>query len=146
LKAQALTSVTRDIRPANRPTRVDFTLLGGPRAAVHARQNLAAWNGFLSPEGEALVSLLLTELVTNAVRHGGAGRGERVDVTLDSSGDGLRVAVTDPGAGFDWRGREAGRALAEGGYGLLLVDQMATAWGIERRTGSTTVWFELAAG
>jgi len=49
----------------------------------------------------------------------------------------------DPGAGFDWNGRESDDPLEPGGYGLLLVDRMSSRWGIDRSPGSTTVWFEL---
>ena len=87
--------------------------------------------------------LLLTELVTNAVRHGCAGDGLPVDVVVARSSDSLSVAVTDPGAGFEWRRPEMSCVPAESGYGLLLVDQMATRWGIERGESVTTVWFEL---
>ena len=91
------------------------------------------------------VLLLLTELVTNAVRHGGASAGRSVGVTVFRSADLVRVAVTDPGAGFDWRGRESEDPMAPGGYGLFLVEQTATRWGIERGSDSTTVWFEIDA-
>lgn len=87
--------------------------------------------------------LLLTELVTNAVRHGGAVDGLPVEVVVARSSYGLSVAVTDPGAGFEWRRRERSCVPAESGYGLLLVDQIAARWGIERGESFTTVWFEL---
>jgi anti-sigma regulatory factor (Ser/Thr protein kinase) len=95
-----------------------------------------------SVRAEAL--MLITELVTNAVRHGGARNGPPVDVEVALSPSLVRIAVTDPGAGFEWRRPETTPEPAESGYGLLLVDRMAHRWGIERREGSTTVWFELS--
>jgi anti-sigma regulatory factor (Ser/Thr protein kinase) len=89
--------------------------------------------------------LLLTELVTNAVRHGGANGGLPLEVVVARSPRGLRVGVTDPGAGFDWREPESTSSAEESGYGLLLVDRMAHRWGIERGDDSTTVWFELSS-
>jgi anti-sigma regulatory factor (Ser/Thr protein kinase) len=88
--------------------------------------------------------LLLTELVTNAVRHGGACNGRAVGVAVVRSSRGLTVAVSGPGAGFEWRRPEAASFPETRGYGLVLVDRLAHRWGIERGDESTTVWFELS--
>ena len=50
--------------------------------------------------------------------------------------------MTNPGAGFEWNGRESDDPLEPGGYGLLLVDRMSSRWGIDRapappRSGSS---------
>jgi anti-sigma regulatory factor (Ser/Thr protein kinase) len=120
-----------------------FSLPGGPQTAAEARERVAADERVAGPIGNVLL-LLLTELVTNAVRHGGANEGKPVEVGLALSTEGAMVAVTDPGRGFDWRGRAEGRPRDGGGYGLVLVDRMARRWGIQRDEDSTTVWFELA--
>jgi anti-sigma regulatory factor (Ser/Thr protein kinase) len=125
-------------------TLIELKLPGGPQAAGRAREEVAAGNGMVPASVRDDVLLLLTELVTNAVRHGGAVDGLPVEVAVARSPHGLRVAVTDPGAGFEWPGRKAGTAPGENGYGLLLVDRMARRWGIERGESSTTVWFELS--
>lgn len=131
------------VAPAvERSVRLEFRLRGGPRAAADAREQLAAWVGPLSGSSEAAAALLLTELVTNAVRHGRVGYGEEVRVTVDRSGDRLRVAVTDPGPGFGLPPSAANQS-GEGGYGLVLVDRLTPRWGFERGPKSTTVWFEL---
>ena len=131
--------------PPDAATRGGFRLRGGPDAAANARERLAALGEPLSPPMEAKVSLLLTELVTNAVRHGGARNGEPVTVTVEHWPGLLRVAVSDPGPGFRWRPPEPRRPPEEGGYGLVLVDRMARRWGVEPGADSTTVWFELSA-
>jgi signal transduction histidine kinase len=125
-------------------TRVEFTLRGGPLAAAQAREHVAAGNGVIPRSVRAGALLLLTELVTNAVRHGGAGDGLPVEVAVTRSPRGVRVVVSDPGAGFEWRGRETAAAREGSGYGLLLVDRMASRWGIVRGESSTIVWFELS--
>ena len=83
------------------------------------------------------VLLVVSELVTNAVRH---GRGEvALQVAWD---DGLVSGqVSDDGAGVDAgvRARPSGRV---GGHGLLVVDQGADDWGV--RAGSAHVWFEIS--
>lgn len=82
------------------------------------------------------VQLLLSELVTNSVTH---GDGESVIVLVDDDVAGtLRCEVIDDGRGFVPRARE-GRHV--GGWGLDLVEQIASSWGV--REGSTHVWFEL---
>jgi anti-sigma regulatory factor (Ser/Thr protein kinase) len=124
-------------------TLIDLKLPGGPLTANQARDHVAAGNGMVPSSVRAELLLLLTELVTNAVRHGGASDGLPVEVLVARSPRGFRVAVTDPGAGFEWRTREARSAPDESGYGLLLVDRMSHRWGIERGDHSTTVWFEL---
>jgi anti-sigma regulatory factor (Ser/Thr protein kinase) len=124
--------------------RADFSLPGGPEAAADARDQLAALGGPLAASPDGTVSLLLTELVTNAVRHGGARDGQRVAVTVEHWPGLLRVSVSDPGPGFHWRPPDPRRPPAEGGYGLVLVDRMARRWGIEPGGDSTIVWFELS--
>lgn len=81
--------------------------------------------------------LLVSELVSNGVQHGG---GDTITVHFDLDRAGiLRCEVIDDGGGFVPRGRE-GRLV--GGWGLDLVEQIAESWGV--REGSTHVWFELA--
>jgi anti-sigma regulatory factor (Ser/Thr protein kinase) len=121
-----------------------FNLRAGPLAASEARHAFAAADDSLSEEERQPILLLLTELVTNAVRHGeGADRPRGVAVKVMACDAGVGASVTNPGAAFEWHGRESDDPLEPGGYGLLLVDRMASRWGIERTAGSTTVWFEL---
>jgi anti-sigma regulatory factor (Ser/Thr protein kinase) len=94
------------------------------------------------PLGEELAErarLLVSELVTNAFRHGAAG-----DIQLDvwTDGPALEVTVSDHGRGFDPRGE---RASAEdpGGWGLMLVDVLSEAWSSGLGTTDAWVWFRL---
>jgi signal transduction histidine kinase len=85
--------------------------------------------------------LLLSEVVTNAVRH---GDGDAVRVLLDAApGEALRCEVVDGGRGFVPKARDK-PALAEGGWGLHLVATLARRWGVGE--GNAHVWFELPAG
>jgi anti-sigma regulatory factor (Ser/Thr protein kinase) len=85
--------------------------------------------------------LVLTEVVTNAIRHG-SPRGGDVRVVLTPKEDYLCVQVTDSGAGFVPH-PGAMESTDEGGFGLFLVEQLTRRWGITRETGHTRVWFEL---
>ncbi len=90
------------------------------------------------------VSLVVSELVTNAVLHSGAAITTSIRMTARIVGDMLRLSVTDRGTTADAvRPRE--KAELDGGYGLVLVDRIAARWGVER-DGMTTVWCEFAVG
>ncbi|GGS89692.1 ATP-binding protein [Planobispora rosea] len=82
--------------------------------------------------------LIVSELVTNAVRHGGAA------CVLRLGGDGVQVygELFDPGRGAP-RMREAGMD-ATGGRGLQIVDALADDWGVSwPESGGKIVWFVL---
>ena len=84
--------------------------------------------------------LLVSELVTNAVKYGGDGR---IELVIEQPRGIMRVAVRDKGGpGPLPEMREPG--LAGGGHGLRLVDRIADRWGVEH--GSTIVWFEFDLG
>jgi anti-sigma regulatory factor (Ser/Thr protein kinase) len=104
-----------------------------------ARRALASMAG-LDEELLQQAVLLVSELVTNSVRHGADG-----EIKLYARDDGkfLRIEVRDAGPGFTPRpGVRAAGALEPGGWGLLLVDRIADRWGVESDDG-TSVWFEL---
>lgn len=79
-------------------------------------------------------SLLVSEVVTNAVRHAGSG----VAVHVDLVDEVVRVEVTDGGPGWPHR-----REPTVGGWGLNLVQTIATRWGAYPADHGKTVWFEL---
>jgi signal transduction histidine kinase len=97
-----------------------------------------------APRRETLV-LLVSELVTNAVLHSPAAADAPIELTASVVEQTVRVAVTDAGEGFAPTPRvtpPSPERLAEGGYGLYLVNQTSTRWGVDRE-GGTRVWFEL---
>jgi anti-sigma regulatory factor (Ser/Thr protein kinase) len=85
---------------------------------------------------------LLTELVTNAVRHADAGPGRLVRVELRQRRGAVRVAVCDEGRGFAPEAR-CSRPDEAGGWGLVLVDRIADRWAVTRMASGTCVWFEI---
>ena len=85
--------------------------------------------------------LLVSEVVTNAVRHGGADAPLEVRARWD--GD-VRVEVVDHGNGFLPAPR-AGERHEPGGFGLFLVGRLADRWGVEA-TDATRVWFVIERG
>jgi anti-sigma regulatory factor (Ser/Thr protein kinase) len=86
--------------------------------------------------------LLVSELVTNSVRHADCAPEAKIDLRVDRRAGHVRVEVCDAGSGFDARVVEPD-LLEPGGRGLFLVDRMSTRWGVEGKS-ETCVWFELA--
>ncbi len=90
----------------------------------------------------ATLTLLVSELVSNAVLHSDAPPASGILLCarlLDRNA--VRVEVIDRGSGFTALPRDP--AQPKGGYGLYLVDKQATRWGVDRE-GGTRVWFEIA--
>jgi anti-sigma regulatory factor (Ser/Thr protein kinase) len=109
---------------------------------VHAPARARALVERLAPDvdGDVLADakLLVSELITNGVKHGAGG-----PVTLELRVDGprhVRVEVVDQGTGFEPVARERDRT-DPGGWGLELVRELADRWGAY--PGSTHVWFEI---
>ena len=88
--------------------------------------------------------LLVSELVTNSVRHSGSPVGSKVELAVSASSNTIRVEVADAGRGFEPTPRSTSRTEA-GGWGLHLVDRLAHRWGVDRRD-RVRVWFEIDAG
>lgn len=83
--------------------------------------------------------LMVSELVTNAVVHGGTA----VDVTVVGGPHAVRVEVSDRGRSTFDPSTVLSSSTAEGGRGLAIVAACAARWGTRRREPGTTVWFEL---
>jgi anti-sigma regulatory factor (Ser/Thr protein kinase) len=109
----------------------------GSRARHVVADSLVAWG--VSGEREAF-ELVVSELFTNAVRH---GTGEvSVRIALD---DGVvRVEVADGGGGRPVERVPDPTGRDPGGWGLRLVGQLADEWGADVREGHTMVWAERA--
>ena len=112
-------------------------------AAAAAREALRNGNAMLPDGIRDDVLLLVSEIVTNAVRHAGAGPDRPLHLQLLRGPRWVVVTVVDEGPGFTWHpGPPAGNE--SGGWGLFLVDQIADSWGVECTASGTRVWFEIA--
>jgi anti-sigma regulatory factor (Ser/Thr protein kinase) len=120
--------------------REQVDLPGGLQAPQHARRAIEEHFGVTVDAAMlASVELLTTELVSNAVRHGGADEQQVVVMHVALAKDCLRVEVCDHGDGFE-PGQP--RPYGEGGYGLFLVSEVSTRWGVSREDATCT-WFEI---
>jgi anti-sigma regulatory factor (Ser/Thr protein kinase) len=110
------------------------------RAPREARAWMREFEGVLGPERTDDAELLVSELVTNAVKYG-PEHGE-IRLIIAENDQRMRITVHDTGAGPLPEMRPPDRLPHEGGgHGLRLVDRVSDRWGVER--GSTRVWFEL---
>lgn len=128
---------------------VELELPGGSATIARARHGvIAALGGVLGEQERSDLELLVSELVTNAVRHGGmAGEGDTIWVHAALTATRLRLEVCDSGPGFEAappRPRDLDRG--GGGLGLVLLDRLAERWGVAYEDGTACVWAEFARG
>ncbi|MCQ8834432.1 ATP-binding protein [Streptomyces malaysiensis] len=110
------------------------------RARQRLRQELTARR--ISTDMLATAELLLSELVTNAVQHAHVLPGREIEVSYELSNSHLRVEVAD--ASDEQPEQRAVDNNDERGRGLLLVDALATKWGVSPQSIiGKFVWFEL---
>ncbi len=128
---------------ASMDARVRFAIPGGPQAPERARHRLQSHVTWLPEAAQKQLLLLTSELVTNAVRHGGSEESDRIGMAVWATNDGVGVEVTDAGPGFTPGQREED-VEEPGGWGLVLVESMSDRWGVVRDQ-RTHVWFELSA-
>jgi anti-sigma regulatory factor (Ser/Thr protein kinase) len=122
-----------------------FSVDGGVEACSDARRAVLAGDGAVPTSAREDILLLISELVTNAVRHADVGPDRSLRVELKRWPRRVRVEVAHTGPGFEHE-PVAPSPEANGGWGLVLVDRIADRWGITTATGRTCVWFELRTG
>jgi anti-sigma regulatory factor (Ser/Thr protein kinase) len=118
-----------------------FELGGGLEAAGRARRVLDTFSGQIDPTVHEDVRLLITELVTNSVRHAGVDSDDTLTLTVSVSRDTLRAEVHDGGDPFEPKAVVPHDAAGRG-WGLVLVDRIADRWGVEG-DAAKYVWFEI---
>jgi signal transduction histidine kinase len=102
-----------------------------------ARREVDRLDGELHAEQLEMLRLLVSEVVSNSIRHAEGTRS--VDVRVWLGHRSIRLEVEDRGPGFR-PPRAAPRA--SGGWGLVIVDRLARRWGVTSGP-KTTVWLEL---
>ena len=121
--------------------RYEVDLARDPDSAAEARRALGEVSDHLSPRRLEDARLLVSELVTNAIRHAGLGDDDLIKLVVVAGDRALRIEVCDPGRGFDLAEPRPTRR-APSGWGLYLVRELSDRWGVER-SAQTRVWFEL---
>ena len=108
-----------------------------PAAARRALETLPQVDEELLERG----SLVVTELVTNSVRHAGLPPAERIELRASAGAERLRLEVTDAGDGFEPAVAKPDPGQPGGSWGLWIVAQVADRWGVDT-SHSTRVWCE----
>jgi anti-sigma regulatory factor (Ser/Thr protein kinase) len=122
--------------------RLDIAVASGPGAPARARGAVTGWlSGQVSAKLLDDARLLVSELVTNSVRHAQLAPGAPISISIAISGSVVHLEVEDPGdapiaALVPDRQRGSG-------FGLYVVDLLAERWG-SSHDGTTRVWAELA--
>jgi anti-sigma regulatory factor (Ser/Thr protein kinase) len=132
----------RTVEPGERS---ELVIPADRRAPATARTLIGAcFGGVLDPRTVEDAKLLISELVTNSLVHGGLGSGDTIVVALRLDADTLRIEVRNPGVhGAVARGRGTPGRSRSRGYGLDLVALLGTTWGV-LRGDDTCVWVEMA--
>jgi anti-sigma regulatory factor (Ser/Thr protein kinase) len=116
-----------------------FRVAPEPHSVPRARERVIQLaEPFVAAARIADLRLVISEVITNAVRHG--GEGDMLVAVTPKQGY-LCVQVTDTGDGFAPRPR-AFEPDDDGGFGLFLVERLTRRWGLTREDSNTRVWFE----
>lgn len=107
-----------------------------PEAVREARHFADAALAGCPPAVRDRVSLMVSELATNAVQHAGTGFVVAIDIADD-----IRVEVRDSGPGRPEVRRPSPDASS--GRGLLIVQSLAESWGVQESPEGCTVWFSV---
>jgi anti-sigma regulatory factor (Ser/Thr protein kinase) len=119
-----------------------LTLSAAETAPGAAREAVRSWlSAWCDEDTVDIATLLVTELVTNAVLH---GTGPGPSLTIDRVSRGvIHVAVRDSSRQLPLRHNEPPSPDQSGGRGLFLIESLAIAWGWEPRRFGKCVWFEI---
>jgi anti-sigma regulatory factor (Ser/Thr protein kinase) len=126
------------------PNGLRMRLGSGPDAAAEARRALAKLRADLDPPLMETLRLLVTELVTNSVRHTDC---DSLMLRIAVGKGAVLTEVADDASGFDLESFATSASAAhdpDTGWGLFLVERLARDWGVKEDGATKRVWFELA--
>ena len=112
--------------------------LSAPRLARRALSSLSAIDLVRDD-----VTLVASELVNNAVLHGGCGPSEEIELLVQTEPSLVRLIITDPGCSATKPTLCSPGHRQSGGMGLRIVDALAQRWG-SQQLAETVVWAELS--
>jgi anti-sigma regulatory factor (Ser/Thr protein kinase) len=116
---------------------VELALPRGPTAPAQARRQVSAVCQDLHRDVTNIATLLTSELVTNALVHGCGA----IEMTIDLTPGQLRVDVQDESS--QQPKMQASNVDSTRGRGLLLLERLASSWGVRKSNGGKGVWFTL---
>jgi anti-sigma regulatory factor (Ser/Thr protein kinase) len=137
---------TEDVSPADEfVQRLSATRRGARLARLLAVQQLDAWGVPFGSEPSDVAAAIVSELAANAATHGRVpGRDFELRLMLRAADRTLRIEVSDTrGEARPVLAAQPPGPGAESGRRLLLVEALATRWGVRERTVGKTVWAEI---
>src|SRR4051794_40119097 len=121
----------------------ELALPTGSSAPGAARMVVAhCLTGLVSRQILLDAQLLVSEVVTNSLRHGELSDDDSVIVRVSVAADSVRLEIVNRGTAGAVTARPRDRQSSGGGFGLDLVDRLTASWGV-KRNGGTSVWFEM---
>jgi serine/threonine-protein kinase RsbW len=121
----------------------EIALPSGSGAPGAARMVVAhCLTGLVSQQILRDAQLLVSEVVTNSLRHAKLSDGDTVLVRVYLAADSVRLEIVNRGTAGVVSARPPDRPPRGGGFGLDLVDRLTASWGV-RRDGGTNVWLEM---
>ena len=112
----------------------------GPEAAAKARRAISKLRSDLDPPLMETLRLLVTELVTNSVRH---TDGDSLTLKVAIGKSAVLTEVCRRRARASTRSCVGRAGDDDTGWGLFLVERLADSWGVRHDGPSKRVWFEL---
>ncbi len=123
------------------PAHENVTLESEPASSRRARTVLTEWlRGIGRPEFSETAALVVAELVTNAIKHGGP----HIELDLAEANDTIRIAVFDSAVSTHDIAPQPPDPDRQHGRGLALVDHLVTRWGRDDAPNGKTVWAEIS--
>jgi anti-sigma regulatory factor (Ser/Thr protein kinase) len=121
---------------------VSLRLAPEPAVVTIARHALDGLEDILPPGKLEDVRLVVSELVTNSIRHAELSPNDQISLSVAVSDGSVRGRVCDPGSGFESDLEPRPRPSLEGGWGLHIVETISDRWGVEQNSRAC-VWFEI---
>lgn len=115
----------------------------GLEAASEARLHLERLEGAIPERKLQELILMVSELVTNSVKHSGGPENEPITLRVTVGEGRARAEVYDQGFGFEKPSFSAPPSGETGGLGLYLVDTLSDDWGVSSEGGRCRVWVEV---
>ena len=118
---------------------------GVVQAPASARAALAALDSHVGEDQLQSLRLVVTELITNSIRHAGIDARGVIGLNLRVENGLLRCTVSDPGPGFEKPDMVRPHQDRAGGFGLVILESISSSWGVTRDE-LFRVWFEVPVG
>jgi anti-sigma regulatory factor (Ser/Thr protein kinase) len=125
------------------PLNVEYRLSWEAESSRTARQLASDFAEDWLPKMEVeKLALMVSEVVTNAVKHGSPEADGNIGLRIEGDQDALRVVVTDGGHDFAFDPGSIEDSDRNEHFGLLLVDRLADRWGLSL-DGKKAIWLEV---